>query len=113
MEPNQSLEKGQNLSFVGLCEGRENRGSPLIAEAPDSMRGLSRVQYLSGVNGKGYEWWLKAWAGTGWIVEVKQTPERSKTLPSEGLGREAKIEGLGLPQRCVMVGEVPTGSNVN
>ena len=54
MEPKQSLKEGQNTSPRGMCEGRENRGSVPIWEAPDSVRGLTRVQYPSSVNGKGY-----------------------------------------------------------
>ena len=47
-----------------------------IGEAPDSVRGLSRVQYSSSVTGKGYGGWLKAWEDTGRTVEVKPNPER-------------------------------------
>ena len=60
----------QNPSLRGLCEGRENRGSAHIGEAPDSVRGLTRVQFPSRVNGEGYGWWLKVWTGTGRIVEM-------------------------------------------
>ena len=53
--------------------------------------------------------------GTGWIVEVKRTPEEEqKHTPSpEDLGKETKTECLGLLERCVKVGEVPTASNVH
>ena len=50
MEVNQSLEESQILSFRGLCEGRENRGSAPIGEESDSVRGMTRVQYSSRVN---------------------------------------------------------------
>ena len=36
--------------------------------------------------------------------------KRSKNGPSEGHGREAKIEERDPPKRCVKFGEVPTGS---
>ena len=68
-----SLREGQNPSLRGLCEGRENRGSVTIGEAPDSVRDLTRVQYPVSVNGKGYEGWPKTWPGTKRTVEVKQT----------------------------------------
>ena len=86
-----------------------------IGEAPDSVRGLTRVQYPSRVNGKGYGGWLKAWMGMGWIVKAKRTPKRSKNRFSWGivLAREAMSEGRGLLERCVTVGEVPTGSNMH
>ena len=53
-----------------LCGGRENRGSELIGEAPESDRGLTRVQYPSRVNEKGSGRWLKVWTGAGRTVEV-------------------------------------------
>ena len=74
MGPNQSLKEGQNLSLRGLCEERENRGLASIGEAPDSVRGLTRLKYPSNINGKGYRGWLKTWAGTKRTVEVKWTP---------------------------------------
>ena len=40
-------------------------------------------------------------------------PKRSKNRPSKGLVREAKTERWVLPERCVTVGEVPTGSNMH
>ena len=40
----QSLKEGETLSLRGLCEGRENRGSETIEEAPESVRGLTGVQ---------------------------------------------------------------------
>ena len=46
-------------------------------------------------------------------IEAKQTPKRSKKRPSKGLRREAKTEWRGLPERCVTVGEIPTGSNMH
>ena len=60
VEVKQSLKERQNPSFRGLCEGRESRGSASTGEAPDSVRDLTRVQYPSRVNGKGYGGWLKA-----------------------------------------------------
>ena len=78
VDPNQSLKEGQNQSLRGLCEGRENRGAAPIREAPDSVRDLTRVQYPSRVSTKGYQGWLKAWAGRRLIVEVKPIPKRSK-----------------------------------
>ena len=36
---------------------------------------------------------MKAWVDTGKTVEVTQTLKDEKNRPSEGLGREAKIEG--------------------
>ena len=72
----QSLKEGQHWhwSLRGLCEGRENRGSAPVGEAPDSVRDLTRVQYPSRVNEKGYGGWLGAWASRGLILEVKWTP---------------------------------------
>ena len=60
VEVTQSLKEWQNLSLTGQCEGRENRGSAPIGEAPDSMKHLTRVQYPSRMNETGYGWWLKA-----------------------------------------------------
>ena len=56
VEVNQSLKEGQTPSLRELCEGRENRGSATIGEAPDNVRGLTRVQYPSRRNAKGYGW---------------------------------------------------------
>ena len=59
-------KEGQNQSLRGLCEGRENRGLAPVGEAPDSVRGLTRVQYSSRVDGKEYGRCLKggdAWGG--------------------------------------------------
>ena len=61
---------------------------------------------------------MKAWAGTGRTVQVKQTLEKEQKYgttrrPSEDLGREAKREGRGPLDRCVMVGEVSTGSIIH
>ena len=47
----------QNASVRGLCEGRENRGSAPIGEAPGSVRGLTRVQYPSRMNRNWYGGW--------------------------------------------------------
>ena len=42
MEVNQSLRDGRHLSLLrAFYEGRENRESVPIREAPDSVRGLS------------------------------------------------------------------------
>ena len=54
MEVKQSLKEGQYLSLRGLCEGRGNRGLVPTGEAPDSVRGLTRVQHPSRMNEKGY-----------------------------------------------------------
>ena len=54
VEVKQSPKEGQNPSLRGLCEGRENRGSATIGEAPESVRGLTRVQYPPRVNERGY-----------------------------------------------------------
>ena len=109
----QSLKEGQNPTLRGLCEGRENRGSGPIGEASDSVRGLTRDQYPSRVNGTQYEGWLKAWSGTGWIVVANKSQKRSKHRPTWGLGTEAQTECRGLPERCVKVREVPAGSNMH
>ena len=51
----QSLREGQNLFGRVFCEGRVEQGSePSIPEAPDSVRGLTRVQYPPKVIEKGY-----------------------------------------------------------
>ena len=56
-EVKESLKEGQNPSLTRvLYERRGNRGSVTIGEAPDSVRGVTRVQYPSRVNGKGYGW---------------------------------------------------------
>ena len=68
-----SLKVWQNPSFRGLCNGRDIRESETSGKIPDSVRGLTRAQYPSRVNGKGYEGRLKAWASAKRIVEVKQT----------------------------------------
>ena len=85
-----------------------------IGDVPDSVRGLTRVQYPSRVSVKGYGGWWKACPGTKRTVEVKQTPGRgAKIDPTKALGRETtKSEGRGLLERCVMVRKVPTGSNM-
>ena len=59
VEPNQTLKEGENLSLRGLCEGRKNREAVPSGEAHHSVKGLTRVQYPSRVNGKGYGWRLK------------------------------------------------------
>ena len=46
VEVKRSLNKGPKLSHRKLCEGREDRGSVTIGEPSDSVRGLTRVQYL-------------------------------------------------------------------
>ena len=74
VESNQSFKERQNPSLRGLCERRRNREPSPIGQAPDSVRSLTRVQYPSRVNEKGYGGWLKAWVGTKMRVEVKQTP---------------------------------------
>ena len=58
-EVKQSLKRGQNPSLRGVCEGRKNRGLVSIGEALDSVRGLTRVQYSSRVNGTRIRGWLK------------------------------------------------------
>ena len=55
VEVKQSLQEGQNLTLGGLSEGKENRGSVTTGEALDSVRGLTRVQYPSRANRKGYD----------------------------------------------------------
>ena len=45
VELKQFLEEGQNSTLRGVCEGRENRVSTSIGEAPDSVRGLTKVHY--------------------------------------------------------------------
>ena len=76
VEPVWSLKEGQNQTLRDGCEGRENRGSAIIGEAPDSVRGLTRLQYPSRVNENGYRGWLKTWTGTGRrTVALKQTPK--------------------------------------
>ena len=100
MNPGRSVEpspskSGSSVSqsYMCECEGRENSGSSPIREAPDGVRGLTRIQYPSRVKKKGYGGWLRAWAGTKRTVEVKQTPEEEqKYRHSEGLGRETKTE---------------------
>ena len=57
-------ERRSNLPDRGLCEGRENGGSVPIGEAPDSVRGLSGVQYPSRVNEKVFGGWWNAWPGS-------------------------------------------------
>ena len=79
-----------------MGEGKENKESATIGEAPESVRGLTRVQYPSRVNGKGYFGWLKAWAGMEWILEVKQTPEKEQIQTLRGSWDEAKAEWRGL-----------------
>ena len=69
-----------------MYDGRENRGSDPVGEGPDSVRGLTRVQYPLRMKGEGYAWWLKASAGTNWTVEVKQYPKRTKIDPPRVLG---------------------------
>ena len=52
MEGKYSLKEGQNPSLRGLSgEGRKSRGSVPVGEAPDIVRGLTRVQCPSRVNG--------------------------------------------------------------
>ena len=46
-EVKESLNDRQTPPIRGLCEGRENRGSVSIEEAPDSVRGVTGVQYPS------------------------------------------------------------------
>ena len=48
------------------------------------MRGLIRVQDPSRMNGIGYGRWLKAWAGTRRIVDVKQIPKEGQTKTLRG-----------------------------
>ena len=68
----QPPKEEQNPSLrAGLCEGRENRGSAPIGEAPDSVKGLTGVKHPSRLNGNGYRWWLKAWASTKRRVELE------------------------------------------
>ena len=55
---------------------------------------------------------VKAWRGTERTVEVKWTAKKYR--PSEeGPIRKAKAEGRGPQESGVMVGEVPTGSNMH
>ena len=60
-----SVKGGAKWAFRGVCEGVKNRGLVPLGEAPDSMRGLTRVQYPSRVNRTGYGRWLKACTGMG------------------------------------------------
>ena len=108
----QSLNEGQNPTLRGVCEGRENRVSVTLGEAPGSVRGLTRVQYPSSVTKQVCGGWLEALTGTGKTVEVKQTlQEEQKLRPHEGHGREAKTEHRIPSGSCVKVREIPTGSN--
>ena len=50
--------------------------------------------------------------GMGSRGEMDPREEKEETF-KKGLGREAEPEWQGLPERCVMVGEVPTGSNMH
>jgi len=84
VEVKQSLREGQKPSLRRLCEGRENRGSATTGEAPVSVRGLTRVQYPSRVNGKGYGRWLKAWTGMWRTVDVKRTLEEEQNQTFRG-----------------------------
>ena len=81
----QSLQEGRNPSLRGLCEGRENRGSATIGEAPESVRGLTMVQYSSRVNGKGYGKWLKAWTGRRRTLDVKLTLKEKQNQTFRGV----------------------------
>ena len=56
---------------------------------------------------------MKAWPGTKRTIELNPIRKRSRNTSSEGLGREAKTERRGLPERCVMVKEVPMGFNMH
>ena len=50
--------------------------------------------------------------GVGRIVWKNRSLNRSKNGPSEGHGTEAKTESRYPLERCVMMGEVPTGPNM-
>ena len=77
VEVNQSRREGE----IRLSEGcvREGKRESVTTEgAPDSVRGLTRIQYPSRVNGKGCKWWLKVWAGTKSTVETKHIPKQEQ-----------------------------------
>ena len=57
---------------------KENRVFAPNEDAPDSVRGLTRVQYSSRVNGNGCGGCLKAWSGTGRRVKVKRALEEEQ-----------------------------------
>ena len=75
MEVKQSLTKRDiiRLSEGYVREGKTYLGSAPIGEAPDSLRGLTKVQRPSRVNGKAYGDCLKARAGVEKTVEMKRT----------------------------------------
>ena len=52
MKVKNSLKVEHNPPLRGLCEGRGKRWSATVGEAPDSVRGLTSVQYTSRVIGK-------------------------------------------------------------
>ena len=52
--PQRGVKETAPQGRAGAGEGRENTVPMPIGEAPDSMRGLTRVQYPSRVNEKGY-----------------------------------------------------------
>ena len=68
VEVNLSLKEGQSCTLRGVCKGRENRGLATVGETPDSVRGLTRVQYPTRVIGKQYGGGLRACTGTGRTV---------------------------------------------
>ena len=47
-------QRRQHPSLGRVCEAIVNRGTATIGEAPESVRGLTRVQYPSRVNERGY-----------------------------------------------------------
>ena len=54
VEVKQSLKGRQHPSLGRVCEAIVNRGMATIGEAPESVRGLTRVQYPSRVDERGY-----------------------------------------------------------
>ena len=95
------VSRGESVPERGLTSKRRvvcGKGKQRVDanwKAPDIVRGLTKIQYTSRMNGEGCGGWLKARAGTRRTVELKRTPKESKNKSAEGLlgGRLRKRGG--------------------